>query len=722
MKSNKKVVLQQGESDCGVACLLSIINHYKGSGSLENLRKLSGTTITGTTLLGLYQAAKQSGFEAQGCEADITALIEYGKPCVLNVLIDKKLQHYVVFWGVETKEGKEKFLIGDPAKGESYLDRSELEEIWQSKSCLTLEPTDGFVTADAIRSKKKQWIWELIKQDRPLLIIASLIGIVVATLGLTMSLFSQKLIDDVLPQKNYTKLILGVISVLFLLIAKEGVAVLRQYFLLRQSKDFNIRLSDFFYTHLLRLPKPFFDTRKIGELTARLTDTTRIQRVITQLAGNVVVDILVVILSAIFVFIFSVQIGLICVLAIPVFFILVYRYSKKISQNQRAIMTAYAMAEGNYISTLQGVEPIKNSNKENIFSENNKKIYQQFQQNIFSLGKIQMRVLFLANSFSAFFLVGILFFAGFQVINGSLKPGELIAILGACSAMLPGVGNLALVSIPISEAKVAFDRMFEFTNIEPENGSSGKQFNDLHRLEVRNLSFRFPGRKPILHNVTFEVTKGEAIAIIGENGSGKSTLSQIIQRHYQPETGEISLNGTIGLNDIQLTDWRKMVGVVPQNIHIFNGTVIENIVFEDAARDPQKILPFLQKWDLVNFVESLPNSILTIVGEDGINLSGGQKQIVALARALYNNPQLLILDEATAAMDRESEKLVVRLLNKIKKDTAVIFISHRLQSLKSFCDRMYILDKGIVAASGNHDELMKSDNLYSYYFKDYLNS
>jgi ATP-binding cassette subfamily B protein len=712
------LILQQDQSDCGVACLLSIIKFHGGTNNLENLRKLSGTNITGTTLLGLYQAAKQVGCTAEGCEADMAALIEHPTPVILHVVIDKQLQHYVVCFGTTIKNGQLQFIIGDPAKGITYLSEADLDAIWQSKTCLTLEPNDTFKKASAIINEKKQWIKQLIKEDTPLLAIAAGIGVAIAVLGIVMSLFSQRLIDDILPKKNFTKLNLGVALVLLLLFAKEGLSALRQYFLFRQSKDFNTRIISSFYSKLLHLPKPFFDTRKIGELTARLTDTSRIQRVISQLAGNVVIDALVTLVVFGFLFFYSWKIALAALLVMPFYFLLIYRYNKRIIEGQRNIMSSYAMSEANYISTLQGIEPIKNYSKQDLFATTNNTIYSKFQENVFNLGKIQISLGFIANGFGIVFLLGVLLYSSYQVLNGQLKTGELMAILGMCSTLLPSIANLALVSIPINEAKIAFDRMFEFTSIQPENNEDASDLEQFSSLQVNNLSFRFAGRGQLLKNISFEVAKGEIIAIMGENGCGKSTLIQIIQKHYSQEHGSITINQSQSLENISFTNWRNICALVPQNIHIFNGTVLENIAFDDATTKPQEVINFLQEYGLVPFVDTLPQSIMTLVGEEGINLSGGQKQMIAIARALYANPRLLILDEATAAMDRESEQFVLQLLKKQQHKMGIIFITHRLHILKNLCQRIYIINKGTIEKLGTHQQLLETENLYSNYWND----
>jgi ATP-binding cassette subfamily B protein len=384
-------------------------------------------------------------------------------------------------------------------------------------------------------------------------------------------------------------------------------------------------------------------------------------------------------------------------------------------------MSSYAITESNYISTLQGIELIKNYNKQDLFSSTNNKIYGKYQEAILSFGKIQMKLSFIANSFGVIFLLGVLLFSSHQVLANHLKIGELMAILGLCSTLIPSISNLALISIPINEAKIAFDRMFEFTGLSPELDKNSIELTEFNTIRLENILFRFAGRSPLLNNISIDVKKGQIVAIMGENGCGKSTLTQIISKNYTFESGEIIINGNCQLQNISFESWRSIIGIVPQFPYIFNGSILENIAFEDAIQVPDEVLNFLNEYGFNSFINSLPQSYRTIVGEEGINLSGGQKQIIALARALYHNPQLLILDESTAAMDRISEQFVLNLLSKIKPNIGIIFITHRLHILKNNCDNIYIIENGTISNSGTHEILINQKNLYSNYFKDLLN-
>jgi len=704
--------IQHDQSDCGVACLLSLIQYYGGSNNLEKLRELSGTTKQGTTLLGLYQAANELGFTAQGNEADIKAIIDHKQPLILHVVIDDRLQHYVVCYGYQDH----KFIVGDPAKGITNYTKEELEVIWKSKTCLTLTPNSNFVKTRIQQKDKKQWFLKLLKQDYRLISFSIMLGLGIAILGMVMAIFSQKLIDDILPSKNFNKLITGIMLVAFLLLVRVLFTALRDYFLIRQTKDFNNRIVDSFYSSLLNLPKPFFDTRKIGELVARLNDTQRVQRVIQEIVGNVVINALVTIVSLGFLLYYSWQTGLIAFVSLPFYFLLIYSFNKRIINAQKEVMQGYAFSESNYITSMQGIATIKNSNRQIIFQKINQFIYGNYQEKSFNLGKINVRLSVFSGVFSVSFLIGILVYTSIQVYEETMQLGELMAILGIAGSLLPSVASLALITIPINEAKVAFNRMYEFASMEKEqNGII--EISEFNSLEIKNLSFRFAGRSQLLKDINIRIAKNECIAIVGESGSGKSTLGQILQKFYSFENGMIILNEHYNLTELSNESWRTILGVVPQDVTIFNGNVITNILVGEEDT-PENIVKFCQEFGFEDFINSLPQSYATILGEEGINLSGGQKQVIALMRALYKKPKVLLLDEATSAMDRKTEQFILDLLNKLKSELTIIFISHRLHSLLTIANQIYVLENGIISDFGNHEKLMESKNFYSEFWNE----
>ncbi len=566
-----------------------------------------------------------------------------------------------------------------------------------SHKCLTVRPLSEFVKIQTQQKIKKQWLLGLLKDDWGLLATASLLGLLMAVLGMVMALFSQKLIDDILPSKQYNKLYGGVALVAFLLLIRVGIDAIRNYILLQQSKQFNGRMVGSFYDRLLALPKSFFDARKIGDLVARLNDTARIQRVISQLAGSVLIDLLMVLVSSGFLLFYSWKVGVTILVFMPLYFWLLYRFNKPITTQQRGVMTTYAQNESNYINTLQGIRVIKNFGRQGVFSSSNQLIYGLFQENIFQLGKTQIRLNIWASVMSVVILVSVLAFTSYEVLGGRLKTGELMAILGMASSLLPSVASLALLVIPLNEARIAFERMFEFVGLEPEN-TNGGDIEAFESLKIRELSFRFAGRKSLLQNINLDIKQGEIVGIMGESGGGKTTLLQLIEKFYTPENGEIMVNDYINWHEISTNNWRNLVTVVPQDLHIFNGTLLSNILLGQETTE-EILIDFCEKYRFTDFINSLPQGLATIVGEEGINLSGGQKQLLAFMRALYKidsmpQSQLLILDEATSAMDKHTERFVLELLEKLRPKLAILSVSYRTDILHRHCDRVYELVDG----------------------------
>lgn len=699
---------QHDQSDCGVACLLSIIRYYGGNYSLEDLRKLSGTDKQGTTLLGLFQAANQIGFKAEGCEADISSLIAHNHPVILHIIKNKNLNHYVVCYGFDN----EKFIIGDPANDIVYYTTEELEQVWESKTCLTLSPNDTFIKIT--RKDKKQWFISLLSEDKELLISSILLGVIIAVLGMTMAVFSQKLVDNIIPSNDTKKLIVGLILLTFLLLTRAILDAIRNLFIMRQTHDFNNRITDKFYSSLLLLPKFFFDTRRTGELMARLNDTQRVQRVITSIIGNTIIDALTAIVSFVFLLYYSREIAVIALISLFFYFILVFVFNKRIIKAQREVMQAYALSQSNYVTSMQGIAEIKNNNCIPFFRILNQFLYGDYQRKNLQLGKINVKLSVLSGVFGVLFLIAILSYSSFLVLSEQLKIGELVAILGVSGSLLQTVAGLALIAIPINEATIAFDRMYEFASLEPEGKGHITDFS-FYSLDIQNVAFRFAGRKLLLKNISLSVKKGECIAIVGESGCGKSSFIQILQRFYQPESGNITINGKIELADIEVECWRSIIGVISQDITIFNGTVLDNILL-GKEYESGKTEKFFSDYNFISFIQSLPQGYATILGEEGINLSGGQKQMIALMRVLYRKPQLLILDEFTSGMDKETEKLALELLNTIRSEIGIIFVSHRLYSLKNIADRIYIFSEGIIPYYGTHEQLLQTPNFYSEYW------
>mgnify|MGYP002346651114 FL=1 len=710
-------MLQHDSTDCGAACLASVIRYFGGESGIDRIRRLSGTSQSGTTMLGLFQAAQECGMEATGYEASVADIIEFKGILILHVTPEAGYEHYIVSYGYS--EGK--FIIWDPARGLTHKTQGDIEKIWLSRKCLAVSPGRDFIYQHTLNKRKRKWISETIKPDFELLVASLFVGIIISGLGVVMAVYTQKLLDKILPSGEQRILIVSILLVFLLLAVRLILNAIRQTMLLSQGKTYNIRVVDGFYTSLLALPKPFFDTRKTGDMVARLNDTMRIQKVISEIISTYVIDFLIVVIMLGMIYAYSTVAGIISTMAVPLFFAMVYRWNKPVIKGQQDLMAGYALNESNFINTLRGVTEIKSMRWQPLFESRNKSIFSLFQERAFSLGRIKIKLGMVTNLAGLLYLMGLLLYASLEVMETRMTQGELMAIISLSSTLLPSVMNLALVSIPLSEARVAIERMFEFTQLNAEDSKEGRAWepSGISSISLEGISFRYPGQKLLLKDIDLEVRQGGITALVGESGSGKSTLVNILMRFYQAESGTIKINGNFRYEEIPLDTWRKSIGLIPQEVHLFNGTVLENIIPDPDEARLNRLIKITSEYGLESFIASLPLGLATLTGEEGVKLSGGQKQVIAFIRALFNEPDILIIDEGTSGMDRDTEALILKIMMRIKEKTGILLVTHRINIIRKLCDRMYLLEGGRITASGSHFELLSTDNLYRRYWEEF---
>lgn len=709
------VILQQASSDCGVACLASVIRYFGGERSIEYLRHLSGTAIQGTTVLGLVEAARQVGMEGDAFRVkQMSYLDELEFPVILHVVIDQKLSHFVVCYG---KKG-EQYQLMDPALGACWITAEELLEIWQSRTLILIRPGSEFETSESSSQKKRKWILDLIRPDLPILLISGFLGLVTTILGLAVAVFSQKLIDEFLPNQAWQKLSLGLGLLFVLLIGRSVLSYLRASILVRQSKELNLRLISGFFEQLLGLPKVFFDSRKVGDITSRMNDSRRIQRAVSVLTTELMVDSFVVIVCTVSIFLYSWEIGCWVAVFLPVYFILVYRYHRPIEKGQNAVMVSYSGSESGFIDTLTGIGAVKGESKEGLFLKANQSAYQRFQDEAFALGQVSNRLGLVSQLAGVVFLVSVLGTCCYLVSHNQLELGVLVAISGMLGMLVPAVNKLALANLQIQEAKIAGDRLYEFVQLKKEQVEEGEEMPEtVTRIQVENLSYRFPGRKLLFDGLTFELKQGKLSVLLGESGGGKSTLLQVLMGFYSPESGSILINEDRSMKAISKNSWREQVGYVPQEIKIFNGSLGYNLSLDPNPAGFEQVVRRCQELGLHEFFERMPQGYFTQVGEEGVNLSGGQKQLVGIARALIRRPKALLLDEFTGAMDRMTEQKMLDLILKLKEEIPVLVVTHRIRPAL-LADEVMILDQGRLVEVGAPGLLSQGENLLSVSIQD----
>lgn len=715
-KAEDTFTRQHDQSDCGVACLASAIKYFGGTVRLERLRELSGTTQEGTTLLGLHQAAEELGLDSGAYEADMENLKDLDQPCILHVIKDGRLKHYLLSYGYD--EEADDFVVADPASGVERMDPESLEEMWQSQALLTLAPTEEFETKEEERRSRWEWAWALVYDDLNILFVAAALGLLISILGLSTAIFSQRLIDDILPSGSATRLVIALSLLGILLLGKNALSYLRGRFLVRQTRDFNNRIIGYFYNSLLRLPQPFFFNRKVGDLVARMNDTRRLQKAVTNVLGDRMIDTIMILVSLVAIFVYAWPLGLVAMAALPLFGFLAWWYHKPIVEGQQNVMEAHAANKSNYVNTIEGMATVKANNRESWFSTLTRKVYSHFQDQIYDLGRIGVRFNFWIETSGTFVRVGVLALASFLVLQDRLALGVLVAVFQMTGMLVPAARRVATTNIQLQEARVAFDRMYEFTSIDteydPERERQKADPSPFESLDVRNLSFRFPGHERLLEDVSFSIEKGEIVTLMGESGTGKSTILHLIQRFYDPEDGTLTVNGNLEWDDISIPKWRSLLSVMPQEAEIFNGTLLDNIALEsiEDEEEAEAVVEFCREYGFHQYFSDFPQAYATVLGEEGTNLSGGQRQLLMFARAVYQDSELLLLDEPTASMDREMRQFVFKNLNLVSKNVAVLTVTHRVRSAKE-SDYVYVLESGQVKSEASPEKLVDGNNLFS---------
>lgn len=710
MKST--LIKQRDITDCGAACLASVAAHYRLHLPIAQIRQMAGTDKKGTNALGMVEAAEKMGFSAKGVKGGMDALPKVPLPAIAHVVVKEVLHHYVVIYRVSEKEVK----VMDPAFGkiESYS-LADFEKIW-SGVLILLMPNEGFEQKNE-KVPISSRFWFLIKPHRPV-ILQSITGAAIFTLiGLTNAIYVQKIIDYVLPFGNKNLLNLLSTGMLLLLVIQIVVNVYKSIFITKTGQQIDAKLILGYYRHLLNLPQRFFDTMRTGEIISRIGDAINIRTFINEVGIDLLVNVFVLLFSFGLMFTYYWKLALVMLLIIP-FYLLIYqltnRFNKKV---ERKVMEQGAELEAQLVESLNGIRTIKafgmqyfaNLRTEVRFVRLLSVVYKSGMNSIFSGNATT----FVSRTFTI-----VLLWAGAQfALDQTITPGELMSFYAIIGYFTGPVSSLVGANKAYQNARIAADRLFEIMDLRAEETSeklplAAEDMGDIHFEEI---SFRYGTRVEVFEDFALTIKAGQFTAIVGESGSGKSTIASILRRLYPLEKGRVMI-GNYNLESVSESSLSKLIGVVPQQVDLFSGTVLENIALGEFEPDSQRIMNLAESIGALDFINQLPEGLNTILGENGLNLSGGQRQRIAILRALYMAPELLIFDEATASLDREAESRLLEALFKLKEaGKTIIYITHRLHTVVR-ADQIIVLKSGRLEGMGRHDELLSQNQVYQSLF------
>jgi ABC-type bacteriocin/lantibiotic exporter with double-glycine peptidase domain len=707
--SKYPVVRQYEKTDCGPAALLAVLKYHGGNDHLVHVRELCRTTMEGTTMLDMVFAAEKLGFKAQGARGDYESLVKEKLPCIAHVIVDNRLQHFMVVY----KMYKNKITLGDPAKGLVVLTRDEFETIWKSKIVLLLKP--GSKLYHRAPQSRIIWLRSYIKEESVWIYQALFLGTVYTSLGLLTAFFIQRLIDDFIPKHNLMKIGYTGGFLLILLILKASAGYLRQKFLVIVNKRLSLAINADFVEHLFKLPKKFFGSRKKGDVTARIHDIIKIQQAILHLLSWSFIDLLIIIGSLLSMFYFSSLLGWIVLGFFPLYFSVLIIHTKSLKRQQNDVMKGFARVESVYIESLEGIDDILSFNASESFSKSNKLIFRLFQDNIEVLGFTRTRLSFIAEISGSMITIAVLILGALSISGGAMQVGEMIACYSLLSYLIPAFNRSIDVNISLQGALVALRRLMELRLIEEEKDTGKQSFimNDL--LNVKRAKFSWAANKKLLRGVDIQIPKGKLISLWGPSGAGKSTLVQLIQRKYEPEGGTITLDG-LPVHKIKLQEYRQNIAIVPQEIKVFNGTLGENILLGRPISSHEELTRLMDRFSFTDFFNRFEKGLHTHIGEDIRQLSGGEKQMLGLARALYDFPRILIIDEGLNSIDMEIENLIFSILSEYVRCHAVLICTHNLRILRK-TEFLYVIKDGDIIQRGSPDMLLRECGYFHSVFR-----
>ena len=706
-------VKQHDATDCAAACLAMVCLHYKKETTITQLRDLMGTDLKGTNLVGLSKCADTLGFVSQAVRVDReNFLTDFTLPCIANVITKEGLTHFVVVFKKVRHKKVDYVIIGDPAKDLMKITLDEFYETFTG-TLLLLKPDSRFVPGKAEKGKTFSRFLKLLLPHKKLFAYSIVASVILTVLGIVSSLFNKILMDEILPYKLKNPLLLVVIVFAILAVVQTVLGFVRQWMMIYLSQKIDIPLLLGYFEHIYKLPMKFFASRKTGDIITRFSDAFTIKDIFTNIALTLIIDVAMALITGVILFNMNLSLFgiIICLTICSILLVFIFKQPyKKINEEQ---MQQSSVLNSQIIEGLRAVETIKGNANEDTELECIEKEYIKslrigVKENM--LSNIQSSLSDLVSKLGNLF---IMLFGIRQVIDGKLSLGSLMAFTTMAGYFMDPVGRLVSLQLQIQEANISMKRLTEILDYDTEQSEG--EFNELESIdgdiEINNVTFRYGNRKPVLNNISFTIPKGKKVALVGESGSGKSTIAKLLLKYYEPENGEILLDG-VDINEYDNESVRRTISYVPQTIELFSKSIYDNIRVSKMNSTLEEVKQAAKEADAHEFIKKLPMQYHTYLQEAGNGLSGGEKQRIALARAFLKNSNFYILDESTSNLDFATENIIFDMIyNKFKKKSMLI-IAHRLATIKN-CDLILVLDKGEIIEQGAHDELLAKNGRYS---------
>ena len=706
-----KIISQQDEKDCGVACIAMILKHYKTEIPIHKLREFSGSDLDGTSAFGLKKTFEKLNFECLAIQADnsVWKEKELPLPLIAHVLIDDSFMHYVVVYDV-----KGDFLyIADPAKGRHRQSIESFQKNWTGVLLLPT-PKESYQPSKEKVAGLSSFL-PIIWRQKSLVFHIVLASLFITFFGIGTSYYFQGILDYFIPNQALSTLNIVSAGLIIVYLFRVLFEYSRSYLLVLLGQRMSMSIMLEYFKHVLSLPMNFFSTRKSGEIISRFLDANKIIDALASATLSVFIDIGMVIIVGTTLAIQNVTLFLITLVSIPFYLLSIISFVKSYEKANQEEMGAGATLNSSIIESLKGIETIKAYNGE-------LKVYHRVDSEFIKLMKKSFKTVTLDNvqqgikhAIQLISSAVILWVGSYSVINGSITLGQLITYNALLVFFTDPLQNIINLQVKMQAAQVANKRINEIFAVESEKISENNEQNIneqvFHQgITIENMSFSYNLKSPTLKNISCVIPPHSKVALVGVSGSGKSTLAKLMVRFYNPTDGSINYGNTNHL-DIGFNQLRNHVTYVPQESFFFSGTIIDNLTFGvEKTQNFERIMEVCDAVHLSEFINQQPLRYNMVLEEGATNLSGGQRQRLAIARALLKDSDILILDEATSGLDTLLEQSILDYLFKLE-DKTLIFIAHHLPIAKS-CDKILVLHEGLLLEQGTHEELRYNQGIY----------
>ena len=719
--------IQPDFKDCGPTCLRIIAKFYGKTIPLQQIRNLSETTREGSSLLGLSEAAENLGFRSLGVQIDFKTLREEVPfPCVVHW----NKQHFVVVYKID-KTGK--VYISDPSYGLITYTKEEFIKHWiganadettEEGIALLLETTPVFYKNEFDEDEKKMTFSFLSKYllKYKSLVVQLAVGLLAGSLlSLILPFLTQSIVDVGIQNQDLNFIYLVLIAQIMLFLGRMGIEVIRSWILLHLSTRINISIISDFFIKLMRLPISFFDTRMTGDIMQRINDHTRIEQLLTSSSLNTLFSLVNLIIFSIVLLFYDYRLFLVYFVGAILYIGWISFFLKKRKELDYKRFSQISQEQSKVIELVNGMQEIKMHN-----AEKQKRWGWEFLQ--VKLFKLRIKSLSLeqwqsvgGNFINQMKDILVSFLSAKLVLSGNLTLGMMLSVQYIIGQLNSPLLQLVEFIRQTQDAKISLERLGEIHDKEDEENKDEQYVSEIPQQDilVKDVSFRYIGSDQfVFENLNLSIPYQKTTAIVGASGSGKTTLLKLLMKFYEPNNGEIKIANT-NLKNISPKTWRDHCGVVMQEGYVFNDTIAGNIAIGEDFIDKQKLRKAVEIANIKDFIETLPLSYNTKIGNEGLGVSGGQKQRLFIARAVYKSPEYIFFDEATSALDANNEKTIMENLEQFFKGKTAIVIAHRLSTVKH-ADKIIVLDKGKVVEEGNHKELVALKGEYYRLVKNQL--